>query len=139
MQGKRRLRSQASAERDEGVRPASHAILRRIRAAAPGAEIIVTGAWNPDSNSLRQLAPVYPSLETSIARAATGSQAKIARMLPVLNPAGSLQAQRAQLCKFTFICSKGDPHPTDAGYRAIADAVTGASALGLKPVEQHPA
>ena len=103
------------------------AILRRIRAAAPGAEIIVTGAWNPDPRYLRQLAPVYRSFEVAIARVATGSQAKIARMLPVLNPAGSLQAQRARLCKFTFICSKGDPHPTDAGYRAIADAVMRAS------------
>jgi lysophospholipase L1-like esterase len=103
------------------------AILQRIRAAAPHAEIIVTGAWNPDPNSLRQLALVYRSFEAAIARATTGSQAKIARMLPVLNPAGSLQAQRARLCKFTFICSKGDPHPTDAGYRAIADAVMRAS------------
>ena len=102
-------------------------ILRRIRAAAPGAEIIVTGAWNPDPRYLRQLAPVYQSFEAAIARVATGSQAKIAPMLPVLNPAGSLQAQRARLCKFTFICSKGDPHPTDAGYRAIADAVMRAS------------
>ena len=103
------------------------AILRRIRAAAPGAEIIVTGAWNPDPRYLRQLAPVYQSFEAAIARVATGSRAKIAPMLPVLNPAGSLQAQRARLCKFTFICSKGDPHPTDAGYRAIADAVMRAS------------
>jgi lysophospholipase L1-like esterase len=103
------------------------AILRRIRAAAPHAEIIVTGAWNPDPRYLRQLAPVYQSFEAAIARVATGSQAKIARMLPVLNPAGSLQAQRARLCTLTFICSKGDPHPTDAGYRAIADAVMRAS------------
>lgn len=99
------------------------AILRRIRAAAPHAEIIVTGAWNPDPNSLQQLRPVYRSFEAAIGRAATGSQAKIARMLPVLNPAGSLQARRARLCEFTFICSKGDPHPTDVGYRAIADAI----------------
>src|SRR4029077_20339814 len=103
------------------------AILRRIRAAAPHAEIIVTGAWNPDPNSLQQLRAVYRSFEAAIAGAATGSHAKIARMLPVLNPVGSLQAQRARLCKFTFICSKSDPHPTDVGYRAIADAVMRAS------------
>jgi lysophospholipase L1-like esterase len=103
------------------------AILRRIRAAAPGAEIIVNGAWNPDPRYLRQLAPVYKSFEAAIARVATGSQARIARMLPVLNGGGSVQAQRARLCALTFICSKGDPHPTDAGYRAIADAVIRAS------------
>jgi len=103
------------------------AILRRIRAAAPHAEIIVTGAWNPDPNSLQQLRAVYRSFEAAIAGAATGSHAKIAPMLPVFNPAGSLQARRARLCKFTFICSKSDPHPTDAGYRAIANAVWRAS------------
>jgi lysophospholipase L1-like esterase len=103
------------------------AILRRIRAAAPHAEIIVTGAWNPDPNSLQQLRAVYRSFEAAIAGAATGSHAKIARMLPVLNPVGTLQAQRARLCEFTFICSKSDPHPTDVGYRAIADAVMQAS------------
>ena len=103
------------------------AILRRIRAAAPHAEIIVTGAWNPDPNSLQQLRAVYRSFEAAIAGAAAGSHAKIARMLPVLNPRGSLQAERARLCTLTFICSEGDPHPTDAGYRAIADAVMRAS------------
>jgi lysophospholipase L1-like esterase len=99
------------------------AILRRLRAAAPHAEIIVTGAWNPDPNSLQQLRTVYASFEAAIAGAATESHAKIAPMLQVFNPAGSLRAQRAQLCKLTFICSKSDPHPTDVGYRAIADAV----------------
>jgi lysophospholipase L1-like esterase len=103
------------------------AILRRIRAAAPNAQIIVTGAWNPDPNSLQQLRAVYRSFEAAIAAAATASDANIAPMLPVFNPAGSLNAQRARLCKFTFICSMGDPHPTDVGYRAIADALLRAS------------
>jgi lysophospholipase L1-like esterase len=109
------------------------AILRRIRAAAPDAEIIVTGAWNPDPNSLGQLEAVYRSFETSIARAATAADARIARMLPVFNPTGSLQARKARLCAFTFICSKGDPHPTDAGYRAMADAILAASGYPRKP------
>jgi lysophospholipase L1-like esterase len=108
------------------------AILRRIRAAAPDAEIIVTGAWNPDPNSLRQLEAVYRSFETSIARAASAADARIARMLPVFNPPGSLQARKTKLCALTFICSKGDPHPTDAGYRAMADAVMKASGYTRK-------
>jgi len=99
------------------------AILRRIRAAAPEAEVIVTGAWNPDPNSLRQLRSVYRSLEASIARAATSEDARFAPMLPVFNPHGTLKAQSARLCAYTFICSKSDPHPTDAGYRAMAAAV----------------
>jgi lysophospholipase L1-like esterase len=102
-------------------------ILRRIRTAAPDAEIIVTGAWNPDPNSLRQLRSVYRSLEASIARAAMSEDARFAPMLPVFNPHGTLKAQAARLCAYTFICSKGDPHPTDAGYRAMAAAVKQAS------------
>ncbi len=103
------------------------AILQRLRDAAPGADIIVTGAWNPDPNGLAELKPVYRSLEASIVRAAAGPKVRVARMLPVFNPSGSVQAQRTRLCALTFICAKGDPHPTDAGYRAMADAVEAAS------------
>ena len=103
-----------------GARLAS--ILRRLRAAAPDAEIIVTGAWNPDPGQLAQFAPIYRSLNASIARAASGSGARVAKVLPVLNPPGTVAKQRARLCMLTFICSKGDPHPTDAGYRALANA-----------------
>ncbi len=101
-----------------------HSILHRLRAAAPTADIVVTGAWNPDPATVGKLRPVYRSLEASIARAAADSHARTARMLPVFNPAGSAGMQKARLCALTFICSKGDPHPTNAGYRAIADAVT---------------
>jgi lysophospholipase L1-like esterase len=102
-------------------------ILDRLRADAPTADIIVTGAWNPDPNALQDLGPVYRGFEASIVRAATGSHARVARMLPVFNPPGSLQSRRARLCALTFICSKGDPHPTDAGYRAMAGAIAAAA------------
>jgi lysophospholipase L1-like esterase len=104
-------------------------IVQRLRAAAPTAEIIVTGAWNPDPNQLTQLKPIYRSLEASIARAATLSRARVAKMLPVFNPARNGQAR---LCALTFICSKGDPHPTDAGYRVMADAHMAASGYPRK-------
>jgi lysophospholipase L1-like esterase len=96
------------------------AIVQQLRAAAPTAEIIVTGAWNPDPGQIAALKPIYRLLEASIVRAATASHARVAKMLPVFNPPAKTQAS---LCALTFICSKGDPHPTDAGYRAIADAV----------------
>ena len=114
-----------SATTSFGSRLAS--IVERLRAAAPTADIVVTGAWNPDPNQLQQLGPVYRGLEASIAHAATASHARIARMLPVFNPPGSLQSRKARLCALTFICSKGDPHPTDAGYRAMAGAVAAAA------------
>jgi lysophospholipase L1-like esterase len=107
-------------------------ILQQLRAAAPRAEIIVTGAWNPDPSQLQQLKPIYRSLEASIAGVATGSRARVAKMLPVFNPPGNVGAQKARLCALTFICAKGDPHPTDAGYRAMADAHMAASGYPRK-------
>jgi lysophospholipase L1-like esterase len=101
-------------------------ILQRLRAAAPTAEIVVTGAWNPVPDHLAQLKAVYRSFDASIARAAAASQARVAKTLPVFNPPGSVRAQQARLCAFSFICSKGDPHPTNAGYRALANAVIAA-------------
>ncbi len=108
-------------------------ILQRLRAAAPTAEIIVTGAWNIDPDRLAQLQPIYRSLDASIARAASASRARVAKALPVFNPAGNVRVQRRRLCTLTFICSKGDPHPTDVGYRALADAFMTASGYTRKP------
>jgi lysophospholipase L1-like esterase len=107
-------------------------ILKRLRASAPGAEILVTGAWNPDPGSLRQLAPVYGSLNVAIGRAASAANARVVNAERVFNPPGPVRKQQARLCKFTFICSRGDPHPTDAGYRALAAAFMAASGYGQK-------
>jgi lysophospholipase L1-like esterase len=50
-------------------------IVRQLRAAAPTAEIVVTGAWNPEPSQLASLKPIYRSLEEAVARAAAASQA----------------------------------------------------------------
>jgi lysophospholipase L1-like esterase len=103
------------------------AILRQLRAAAPTAEIIVTGAWNPEADQLQKADPLYRSLDAAIARVSAVSRARVANMFAALNGSGSFRAQQARLCRLTFFCSKGDPHPTDAGYRAMADAFMAAS------------
>jgi lysophospholipase L1-like esterase len=102
-------------------------IVRRLRAAAPNAEIILTGAWNFDVEHLAETDPLFRSVDAAIARAAAVGQARVARMYPVFNPAGNPARKKARLCALTFICSKGDPHPTDAGYRAMAAAFLAAS------------
>jgi lysophospholipase L1-like esterase len=109
------------------------AILRQLRAAAPTAEIIVTGAWDPEADRLEQTEPLYRSLGAAIARVAAASGARVADVFAAFNGSGTVQAQRARLCALTFFCSKGDPHPTDAGYRAMADAFMGASGYPRKP------
>jgi lysophospholipase L1-like esterase len=105
-------------------------ILRQLRAAAPNAEIIVTGAWNPEADKLKQVGPLYRSVGTAIARAAAKSRARVANVSAALNGSGNLRTQKARLCRLTFYCSKGDPHPTDAGYRAMAGAFLAASGYG---------
>jgi lysophospholipase L1-like esterase len=109
------------------------AILRQLRAAAPTAEIIVTGAWNPEADRVARAEPLYRSLNAAIKRAATASRARVANMFAALNGSGNVKNQQARLCRLTFICSKGDPHPTNAGYRAMADAFMKASGYPRKP------
>jgi lysophospholipase L1-like esterase len=108
------------------------AILKRLRAAAPDATIIVTGAWDIDPRSPAQLEPIYRALNASIARAASASGARVAKTLPIFNPPGTARKQQSRLCTLTFICSKSDPHPTDAGYRALAGAFLAASGYEQK-------
>src|SRR4029450_10633661 len=44
-------------------------ILHRLRAAAPTAQIIVTGAWNPEADRLTKTEALYRSVDKTIARA----------------------------------------------------------------------
>ena len=107
--------------------PRFAAILRQLRAAAPKADIIVSGAWNPEADKLARVEPLYRSIDAAIARAATASHARVANTYTALDGSGSLKAQQARLCRLTFYCSKQDPHPTDAGYRVMGDAFYAAS------------
>ena len=102
-------------------------ILKRLRSAAPTAEIIVTGAWNPEADRLAKVDALYRSVDRAIARAAAAARARVANVSSALNGTGTVKSQQARLCRLTYYCSKGDPHPTDAGYRAMADAFLAAS------------
>jgi lysophospholipase L1-like esterase len=108
-------------------------ILKQLRATAPTSEIIVTGAWNPEADRLALAEPLYRSVDAAIGRAARASRVRVANMFPALDGTGNVKAQQARLCSLTFYCSKGDPHPTDAGYRAMADAHMAASGYPRKP------
>ncbi len=102
-------------------------IVGRLRAAAPKAEIILTGAWNFDVEHPAQTAPLFRSIDATIARAAAAGKARVANMYPVFSPVGNPARAKARICALTFICSRGDVHPTDAGYRAMAAAFLAAS------------
>jgi lysophospholipase L1-like esterase len=97
-------------------------ILEPIRSAAPQAEIVLTGLYNFNADDLRGTDPIFRSINGTIAAVTRRLGAHYASLFAVFNPQGA--RERARVCAFTFICSQvEDPHPTDAGYRAIADAV----------------
>jgi lysophospholipase L1-like esterase len=104
-------------------------ILDQLRSAAPTAEIIVTGAWNIEIDRAKKTEPLYRSLDRAIARTAAGSHARVAKLYPVFSPHGNPR----RLCALTYMCSKGDPHPNNAGYRAMADAFFAASGYPRTP------
>ena len=105
------------------------AVLEQLRAAAPSAEIIVTGAWNPEVDQVKKTQPLYKSLDAAIRRTATGSRARVANMFAVFNPPANVR----RVCALSYICAKGDPHPNAAGYRAMAEAFFAASGYARKP------
>ena len=98
-------------------------IIEPIRSAAPQAEIVLTGLYNFNADDLRQTDPIFRSLNGAIASVSRRHGAHYANLFAAFNPYGSAARERARICAFTSICREEDPHPTDAGYRAIADAV----------------
>ena len=102
-------------------------ILHQLRLAAPKAEVIVIGIWNNDLRTTRQSDPLYRAFDLSIGQVAAKQGARFADPFPLFNPQGNLARERARICAYTFMCSRGDGHPTDAGYRALATAVIKAS------------
>jgi hypothetical protein len=61
--------------------------------------------------------------------------AAFADPFPVFNPAGDTGAT---LCTLTLLCDAGDAHPSDLGYRAIADLVQARLPLELADRPDHP-
>jgi lysophospholipase L1-like esterase len=108
-------------------------ILVQLRTAAPQADIIATGAWNFEVNRFAQIAFLYRKLDKRIKRAAKQAGARVANMRLVFNPRGSIAKKRARICALTFVCSEGDPHPKDAGYRAMAKAFLKAAGYTAGP------
>jgi lysophospholipase L1-like esterase len=98
-------------------------ILGRLRAAAPGAEIIVVGGWNFDEEHPNLTSPLFRPLNKAMTREASKVKARFADPMPFFNIHGSPAVQKARLCAYTYICSRSDPHPTDSGYRALARAI----------------
>jgi lysophospholipase L1-like esterase len=102
-------------------------VLHALRSAAPNAEIIVTGAWDPFVTDLAFADPLYQSFNTSFEATAAADRVRFADPLPIFTPQGDLSREVQAICTLSLLCRDGDSHPSDAGYRALAGLVFDAS------------
>lgn len=54
-------------------------------------------------------------------------RARFADPFPVFNPQGDETAETSAICALTLLCTEGDGHRSDAGYRALARIAWAAS------------
>ncbi len=123
-------------------------MLAQIRAAAPAALIVALTYYNPllatsfgtpeapstvppqaaDPQVATDSAQAFADLNRVITTAATavgGRVADVAGAFAVTDTSGSpLPVNIQRLCDWTSFCTVGDAHPNDAGYAAMARAVT---------------
>jgi lysophospholipase L1-like esterase len=102
-------------------------ILRLLRASAPDAEIIVVGAYDPNIGAFAFADPLFTQLNQAQQTAAATVRARFADPFPVFNPQGGDAAETAAICALTLLCTEGDGHPSDIGYRTLTDIVWAAS------------
>ncbi|MEO8346370.1 MAG: SGNH/GDSL hydrolase family protein [Betaproteobacteria bacterium] len=103
------------------------AILQSLRVVAPRAEIIVTGGWDSFIGSFNLGDPLFEALNESMEIVAAEHRVRFADPFPVFNPQGDVNAETQAMCLLTLLCTTGDSHPSDTGYKALADIVFEAS------------
>ena len=102
-------------------------VLSEIRSVSPESEIIVVGAINPNVGAFEFSDPLFQALNEAQGAAAAAVGGWFADPFPVFNPQGDVNVETATICALTFVCTNGDTHPNDAGYRALAEVVLTAS------------
>jgi lysophospholipase L1-like esterase len=99
-------------------------ILAQLRGAAPRAQIIVLGLYNPFGASIVGADQLTAQLNTTMASVAAGAGARFANPLPFFNPPGALE--QPTICLLTNMCTPlVDIHPTDLGYAVLAGVILG--------------
>jgi hypothetical protein len=79
--------------------------------------IVVTGAFDPNLEPIaQQTHPLFMALDQAIGDLAGRVGVRFVSLFARFDG-------DAALCTLTLLCSDGDAHPSDAGYRAIADAI----------------
>ncbi len=112
-------------------------ILGQLRAAAPRAEIVVLGLYNPFGSQIPGGNELTAALNQVMAGVAASVGARFADPLPIFNPPGALE--QPTICLLTNMCTPlRDIHPTDLGYAALAGLVLGQYVLGLPAPQRGP-
>jgi lysophospholipase L1-like esterase len=116
-------------------------ILGELRAAAPHAQIVVLGLYNPFGETIAGGDALTADLNEVEAKVAAGVGARFADPLPLFNPPGALEAPT--ICLLTNMCTPlVDIHPTDLGYKVLGGLVLQQYVLGLgaggRPFPQGP-
>ncbi|MFC4038400.1 SGNH/GDSL hydrolase family protein [Dactylosporangium siamense] len=97
--------------------------LTRLRQAAPGARIVLVGAFTAQLTDLAAADRLIAALNAAMATVGAAVGARFADPSPVFNPPGDVAVRRRVLCRLTLICTENDSHPSAAGHRALAAVV----------------
>jgi lysophospholipase L1-like esterase len=112
-------------------------ILGELRAAAPHAQIIVLGLYNPFGEKIAGGDALTAALNEVEAGVAADFGARFADPLALFNPPGALEAPT--ICLLTNMCTPlVDIHPTTLGYAVLAGLILKQYVLGLSPSGRGP-
>ena len=113
-------------------------IVSALRAAAPAADLVVTGYGDPLSHNQPGQPARYiqhAAFNDRLRTAATGAGAVFVDPHPTFNSPPA--SQNASICTYLLVCQNGgDPHPSAAGHDTYADLIW--SALGYDAVQPTP-
>lgn len=110
-------------------------ILGKLRAAAPAAQVIVLNyynpflaAWSANPPLALESAGLQAMLNGIIGAAAAGSGATLADVATAFHSTdwtevGGVPTNVSYICRYTWMCLKGDIHANDAGYALIGQTV----------------
>jgi lysophospholipase L1-like esterase len=112
-------------------------ILGQLRAAAPHAQIVVLGLYNPFGETIAGGDALTAALNEVESGVAATVGARFADPLPFFNPPGALEAPT--ICLLTNMCTPlVDIHPTDLGYKVLGGLVLQQYLRGLPPWQRAP-
>ena len=80
-------------------------ILSALTAAAPNAEILVTGPWDSFIGSFAFADPLFAALDASIANTVSAARRRYVDLFPAFNPQDDPDAELAAMCSMTLLCS----------------------------------